>query len=58
MEMSDYEKRVRVSDARLIGKMNEDDIMTLMDEVEGNAMEWATELMAKCPELLEALGLY
>jgi len=58
MEMSDYEKRVRVSDARLIGKMTEDDIMTLMDEVEGNAMEWATELMAKCPELLEALGLY
>lgn len=54
-EITDYEKRVRVSDARLLSDLTEEDIMNLAQELEGNAMEWVMELYASHPELLELL---
>lgn len=54
-EITDYEKRVKVSDARLLSDLTEDDIMNLATELEGNAMEWALDLYASYPELLELL---
>jgi len=54
-EVTDYEKRVKVSDARLLSDLTEDDIMNLATELEGNAMEWVLELYASHPELVEML---
>ena len=55
-EISGYEKRVTVSDAKLLSQMTEDDIMGIATEVETNATEWALELVGKFPELLELIG--
>ena len=54
-EVTGYEKRVKVSDARLLSDLTEDDIMNLAEELEGNAAEWALELYSSYPELLEML---
>ena len=54
-QVTDYEKRVRVSNAKLLSQLDENDIMDIASEVEGNAMEWAMEFMTKYPELLELL---
>ena len=55
-EISTYEKRVRVSNAKLLSQMDQEDIMGIASEVEGNAMEWAVEFMAMYPELMEVLN--
>ena len=55
-EVSAYEKRVKVSDAKLLSQMDQEDIMSIASEVEGNAMEWALEFTTKYPELLELLN--
>ena len=54
-EITDYEKRIKVSDARLLSDLTEDDIMNLAEELEGNAAEWLLELYSSYPELLEML---
>ena len=54
-EISGYEKRVRVSDAKLLSQMTQDDIMGIATEVETNVTEWAVELVGKFPELLELI---
>jgi len=54
-EISGYEKRVKVSDAKLLSQMTEDDIMGIATEVETNVTEWAVELVGKFPELLELI---
>ena len=55
-EVSAYEKRVKVSDAKLLSQMDQEDIMGIASEVEANAMEWAIDFMAKYPELMELLN--
>lgn len=55
-EVSAYEKRVKVSDAKLLNQMDQEDIMGIASEVEANAMEWAIDFMAKYPELMELLN--
>lgn len=55
-EITGYEKRVKVSDARLLSDLTGDDIMTLAEELEGNAAEWALELYSSYPQLLEMLN--
>lgn len=55
-EITDYEKRIKVSDARLLSDLTEDDIMALAEELEGNAAEWLLELYNSYPELLEMLN--
>ena len=55
-EVSAYEKRVKVSDAKLLSHMDQEDIMSIASEVEGNAMEWAVDFMAKYPELMGLLN--
>jgi len=57
-EIIEYAKRVRVSDARMITDLDDTDLENLMQELEGNAMEWAMKLTASHPELLEYLGIY
>ena len=54
-EFGTYEKRVKVSDARLLSQMTQEDIMNIATEMEGNAMEWALEFMATYPDLAEML---
>ena len=56
-EVTGYQKRVKVSDAKLLSQMDEDDITSMATEVEENAMEWAMEFVAKYPELLELMDL-
>ena len=36
--------------------MDQEDIMSIASEVEGNAMEWAVDFMAKYPELMGLLN--
>lgn len=55
-EVSAYEKRVKVSDAKLLSQLDQEDIMGIASEVEANAMEWAIDFMAKYPELMELLN--
>lgn len=55
-EVGAYEKRVKVSDAKLLSHMTQDDIMSIATEVEGNAMEWAIDFMAKHPDLMELIN--
>ena len=57
-EITDYSKRVKVSDARMLSDLDMAALEDLAAELEGNAMEWAMELMATHPELLEYLGIY
>ena len=57
-EISDYSKRVKVSNARLLSDLDTAALEDLAAELEGNAMEWAMELMATHPELLKYLGIY
>lgn len=54
-EITDYEKRVKLSDARLITGLTEEDIMSLAEELEGNVLEWALGLTLSHPELMELL---
>ena len=56
-QVTDYEKRVKVSDVKLLTQLTEDDIMDIATEVEENAMEWTMEFMTKYPEFLELMDL-
>jgi len=55
-EVTGYEKRVKVSDARLLTQMDQEDIMSIATEVENNAIEWAADFMLKYPELMELIN--
>ena len=56
-EVGTYEKRVKVSDAKLLSRMGQEDIMQIASEVENNAAAWALGLVAKYPELMELFEL-
>ena len=57
-EVTGYQKRIKVSDAKLLSQMDENDIMTIATEVEENVAEWALEFMTKYPELLDLIGAF
>jgi hypothetical protein len=55
-EVAPYEKRVKISDTKLLSQMGQEDILGIATEVEENALEWVTEFMAKFPELMELIN--
>ena len=57
-EVTGYQKRVKVSDAKLLSQLGENDILSIATEVEENAAEWALEFMTKYPELLDLIDAF
>jgi len=49
-----YDKRVDMSDARVLSDMTQEDILEIMGQVETKATSWLMDMMGKIPEL-EAL---
>ena len=50
-QVTDYSRRVSLQGARMLSDMTQDDVLEIVNSLEGNAVNWIIGLAAAHPEL-------